>query len=678
METNRSKAIQQVKLEFLRPGPAHNQLLSPLTPYIALCGDEGPVTVQMPFEHRQLLMRLRRLRYESAKNPALDEQRQAEVRDMGEAIGKVFSQVPALLSALGDAGGETGKLVHLSLSLSGFELGLIPFELAVSMDGFPGSGSPLFLQTRTPISITREIRRGSPLPIKWNRPPRILFAFAEPENLIVPAQAHLNALRLAIESWVKIKDPGKATERVEEVKKILTILPNATLKQIREACAVTEYTHVHILAHGAPLENSGDRRYGVALCNELDRNADIVDGERLAMTLTARDASGNVKNCPTLVTLATCDSGNIESVLTPGGSIAHELHAAGIPWVIASQFPLWMRASAIAAEVLYKRLLNGADPRWVIYELRQRLRTDSPGTHDWASIVAYATIPGDFEQQVDEFRDKQVRAKLDIQFDRIDELVGANAEIEQPASVQSGCDKEVELLCKSIRAELKAWRDEPRATASPKLKAERFGMSAASEKRIGIAYLLLADSKTIDSSEKQNWKKDGKKAYEAARDFYLAALEIEPQNHWVITQYLSIMATPVLADDLAFKALSIKNGAWWTAARQVAEWQLNKTAGESRVWALATLAELALLGMAYGGKSYGHKQAKEEIIRHCLEMRALLGSDAFPIFSTQRQFKRYIKHWNRVEWQDLAYVALVALGDKLLEGAQKETVPTNQ
>ncbi len=675
METNRSKAIQQVKLEFLRPGPAHNQLLSPLTPYIALCGDDGPVTVQMPFEHRQLLMRLRRLRYESNKDPAKDEQRQAEVRDMGEAIGKVFSQIPALLSQLPDACGETGKLVHLSLSLSGFELGLIPFELAVSMDGFPGSGSPLFLQTRMPISVTREIRRGCPLPIKWNRPPRILFAFAEPDiqnvRLNVPAQAHLNALRLAIEPWVKIKDPGKANERVEEVKKLLTVLPNATLKQIREACAKTEYTHVHILAHGAPLEYAGDRRYGVALCNELDRSADIVDGERLAMTLTARDASGNVKYCPTLVTLATCDSGNIESVLTPGGSIAHELHAAGIPWVIASQFPLWMRASAIAAEVLYKRLLKGADPRWVIYELRQRLRTDSSGTHDWASIVAYATVPGDFKQQVDAFRDKQVRAKLEVQFDRIDEMVGANAEIEEPASVHEGCDKEVESLCKSIRADLKVWREEQETTASPKLKAERFGMSAASEKRIGIAYLLLSESISVDSKEKSSWKKDGKKAYEAAREFYLAALEAEPQNHWVITQYLSIMATPVLANDAAFKALSINHGAWWIAARQVAQWQLNETAGESRVWALATLAELALLGVAYGGKGYGHKQAKEEITRHCLEMRALMGPDAFVIFSTQRQFKRYIKHWKRDEWLDLAYMALEVLGDKSFEESPK-------
>ena len=83
MSTIPSKEIQKVKLEFLRPGPSHNQLLSPLTPYIALCGEEGPVTVQMPFEHRQLLMRLRRLRYESDKDPAKDEQRQAEVRDLG-------------------------------------------------------------------------------------------------------------------------------------------------------------------------------------------------------------------------------------------------------------------------------------------------------------------------------------------------------------------------------------------------------------------------------------------------------------------------------------------------------------------------------------------------------------------------------------------------------------------
>ena len=50
--------IRNIKLELLRPGPAHNQLLSPLTPYLALCGADGPVTVNIPFEHRHLLNRL--------------------------------------------------------------------------------------------------------------------------------------------------------------------------------------------------------------------------------------------------------------------------------------------------------------------------------------------------------------------------------------------------------------------------------------------------------------------------------------------------------------------------------------------------------------------------------------------------------------------------------------------
>ena len=667
MNTPNNK-IRKVKLELLRPGPAHNQLLSPVTPYIALCGEDGPVTVQMPFEHRQLLMRLRRLRYESNKDPAKDEQRQAEVRDIGEAIGRVLGQVPALLSELGEAT-QASKLVHLTLSLSAFELGLIPFEFAIGTDGFPCAGSPLFLQTRTPITITREIRRGHPLPINWNRPPRILFAFAEPDGLVVPAQAHLQALRSAIEPWVKIRNQGESKERVDDVKKILTILPNANLKQIREACATTEYTHVHILAHGAPLEDSGEKHYGVALCNELDQSKDIADGERLAIALTARDAAGNMRFCPTLVTLATCDSGNIESVLTPGGSIAHELHGAGIPWVIASQFPLWMRASSIAAEVLYSCVLNGIDPRRVLYELRQRLRTDSSGTHDWASIVAYTTVPEDFEQQVGAFRDKQIRAKLEIKFKRIDELVGADDDdIEKSASIPEDCGKEIEDLCKSIRVDLKAWREEPEANGALNIKAERLGMSAASEKRIGIAYYLLAESQSIDPDKNVKWKTEGKKAYQSSREFYREALEVEPFNDWAITQFLSILATPILAEkEEDVKALAKDYSEWWIAARQIAEWKLRKSVGVDQAWAIGTLAELALLGVVYGGINYKKKQAEVEITRHCKELCKLLGSDAFAIFSTRRQFGRYIRYWKSDKWDELAHSALKALGDKTFE-----------
>jgi hypothetical protein len=644
--------IRNVKLELLRSGPAHNQLLSPLTPYLALCGADGPVTVNMPFEHRQLLTRLDRLRYAINGSDIAASQREAELREMGEAIGRVLGEMPALLSELSNARSEGGKLVHLRLSLSAFELGLLPFEAAIAPDGFPGSGSPLFLQSRTPITITREIRRGQPLPIQWNRKPRILFAFATPDGLPpVPAQEHLQAIRRALDPWVKIKD--KTEDRLKDVKATLTVMPDASLEKIRESCASTQYTHVHILAHGAPFDQARDRRYGIALCSDTQQaNGDVVDGERLAIALSAWDSSGRAKYRPTVVTLATCDSGNTNSVLTPGGSIAHELHAAGIPWVIASQFPLWMRASSIAAEVLYVGLLSGADPRWVLFELRQRLRADSPGTHDWASIVAYATVPWDFERQVDAFRDQQVRQKLNVKFDRIDELVGANEEDQskRPSRDKTAVESELDALSDSIRADLAAWRDEPAAKDNVKEKAERIGMSGASEKRIAIAYML---ANKVEAS---------KKAYEKSRDLYRAALELEPFNHWVITQYLSMNATPILAHASdALKGLAKQYGPWWTRAQQIAEWQLGNANDTDRVWAFGTLAELVLLGAAYGGTKFNGRRAEEEIVRYCKQMRKLCGQDRFPIFSTQRQFRRYIQYWNRNEWAGLARAALKAL-----------------
>jgi hypothetical protein len=428
-------AIHDVKLEILRPGTAHNQLLSPNTSYSVLCGTDWPATtITQPLEHRQLLTRLERLRYFSGVTPVGQSQRESELRELGEIIGQMFGQIPALFSELSKVRTEQGKLVHLRLSLSAFELALLPFEAAIAPNGFPGSGSPLFLQSNPPITLTREVRLGQPLPVKWNRPPRILFIFASPAGLAkVPAEQHLIALQRAINPWELAKD--REDENLCE-KRLLTVLREATLEQIREACAETEFTHVHILAHGAPYGTAGDHRYGLALCSSTNPGEiDVVIGERLASALNPNRATTEAgQSRPTVLSFATCDSANVGSVLTPGGSIAHELHAAGIPWVFASQFPLWMRASTLCTEVLYERLLEGADPRWILHELRKRLRVSCPETHDWASIVAYATVPPDFEEQLSDFRDKQTRSQTEAASKGTDER-SVLAETVQPVSV---------------------------------------------------------------------------------------------------------------------------------------------------------------------------------------------------------------------------------------------------
>jgi tetratricopeptide (TPR) repeat protein len=649
--------IRNVKLELLRPGPAHNQLLSPLTPYLALCGADGPVTVNIPFEHRHLLNRLERLSYSVDGAEIAASQREAEMREIGEAIGGVFAQVPALLTELGNARSE---LVHLRLSMTASELALVPFELAIASDGFPGSGSPLFLQSIAPITLTREVRRGQPLAVDWNRKPKILFAFASPRGLTpVPAQTHLEALRRAIEPWVKWR--ATPEQRINEVKSILTVLPNASLQQIRKACAESDFTHVHILAHGDKIGRDDDRRYGIALCaDDNGVEKDMVDGDALATALTAKDSFGGTRFRPTLVSLATCDSGHQGSVITPGGSLAHALHAGGIPWVIASQFPLWMRASSIAVEVLYNGLLRGDDPRLVLYTLRQRLRTDSTHTHDWASIVAYAVAPWDFERQLEAFRNQQARGRIEVKFDRAEELIKIQNQVQPDAAQTSRGFMKLEELYDSIREDLQKWREES-AKSSKAAQAERLGMSAASEKRIGNLY----DHENIVAKERKDSKKNRKQAdqarqaYASALKFYKEALQADPKNHWVVTQYLSLCA--VLAAPKNYPDLYKQYGDWWMSARWLALQELRTTTGETKAWSLATLAELELLGSVYNA-SFDARKAQETIVLHCSDICAEVASDAFAVFSTRRQFTRYIDYWSRDQWIELAKAAVATLG----------------
>lgn len=642
--------IRSVKLEFLRPGPAHNQLLSPLTPYVAVCGDDGSVTVHMPFEHRELLTRLKRLRYENNADPASDEQRQAEVRGIGEAIGAVIGQVPALLSAISNVGNQ---LVHLRLVLSPSELGMVPFEMAIAPSAFPGSGRALFLQPHTPITVTREVRRGAPLKVDWNRKPRILFAFATPPGYRgVPAQDHLNALRRAIEPWVPIVGPDPEEKRLDKVKEILTVLPDASLESIRQACANQAYTHVHILAHGDRFNEAGDRRFGIALCSTLDPDsADVVDGTRLAIALTAGDSSNDKHPPPTFVSLATCDSGNIESVLTPGGSIAHELHMSGIPWVVASQFPLWMRASTMAAEILYEGLLSGDDPRRVLFDLRQRLRANAPGTHDWASIVAYATLPPDFAQQVQRFRYDQSKRRAEVQFDRLDTLARLSCDREPTKELCA----EMALREDKLRELIRVWLDEAEGTDDPGVASERLGMCGAFEKRIA-----LNAKKAFGHNATTMEKGRIRSAYEASQNYYKQALRRDPTNHWVITQYLSLEAVYRIPGTEGERREDL--WPWWQATWQIACWKQDAGGRAEQIWAIGTKLELLVLGAIFAPQgAWQADERRKEAEGLAADMVKLIRDDRFPLESTIRQFKRYRDTWRNPAWDDLVQTTLTAL-----------------
>ena len=112
--------MRQITLELLRPGPPHNQLLSPLTTYLALCGNHAAASLQIPIEHDHMLYQLSALNYRPG-----EESRAFQLRDSANALGKLLERVPGLLAELSRAADEppnarhgTKAFTHLRLVVS--------------------------------------------------------------------------------------------------------------------------------------------------------------------------------------------------------------------------------------------------------------------------------------------------------------------------------------------------------------------------------------------------------------------------------------------------------------------------------------------------------------------------------------------------------------------------------
>jgi hypothetical protein len=643
--------FHDVKLELVRPGPPHNQLLSPLTSYMALCGDGSPITFRIDLEHRKLLSRLEQLRYLTAARGGgvvamPDRVREAAADEVGEDVANILSQVRTLLGEVSRARGEGSafpeepQFVHLRLVLGGSELALIPFEMALSPPAFPGEGLDFGLQIQMPVVLSRETRRSRPVPVRWDEPreTRILVLAAAPAGLRVPLDAHLENLRAAIDPWVRWTRDGEVDSQpakqqpLERVKERLRVLPDASIEEIYELCSQEDFTHIHILAHGDCFEVAGERRFGIALCERGNpMKKQVVDGERLAKALQAEGRDGSKRSRPLVVTLLVCDSGNPGSVLVPGGSIAHNLHAAGIPWVFASQFPLTVAGSVRMTAALYPRLLRGDDPRQALFEVRRLLFMSTDRDHDWASIVAYTSTPYDFHEQVAGYLEQQTKAAIEVDLERADNSHAVEVR---------------EHHLNRAKEHLAHWK--ARLPGGDGLKersrrAECYGIHGATYKRIA---LLRTQLKEPDEKVKHEFAQ--------SLDFYRRAMdEWAPdgeKHHWVTTQVLSLKAVLNEAPDPASYYIAM------TLARR----GLDRSSRSEQAWAHGTIAELELLS-AYHLKDQP-QAVKESVVEHCNAIVALMGDKSFHVQSTLRQFRRYVAQWQKQEWKDIAEAAVTALG----------------
>ncbi len=606
--------IRLVHVEFLRPGPPHNQLLSPLTQYLAIAGDTGAGVVTVPYEQGEFWRRLKQLRYEAGDA----EDRMAMLHATGVEMGKILGSVPGLPGALTTDPKQQGTLIQLRITLSASELAMLPFELAKApVSATTTAENWLSIQTRPPVCLTRNIRTVSSEGVIWPVEPRILFVAGDPAN--VPYEDHCKELLAAIKPFQypggddRVVSPDK---RREQFGKVLTILINPSLSEVFRECRDTPYTHVHILTHGDLSETSPDA-YGLVLRGP-DDSSEVVSGDQFASALTSVGAERIHR--PTVVTVASCDSGNIGTVIMPGASFAHALHQSGIPLVVASQFPL-SKEGSVPLAAMYKGLLWGQNPLVLLQQLRAELHARyTSNWHDWASLVVYEALPQALPEQLETVQYFQAKRAI-------------NAALEHLDLAQNPSKAYLQSLDDDIEAAVR------RLPVKGQYAAECTGIHASSRKRLAQAAFTLSS---------QGWRDPYDLLDEAHHNYDRAArallvVEAGPAQriatlHWVLGQVESMAL--ILGRD--------PDDGRWTSARMSAQMYLDHQETEQRAWAHGSLAELYLLRL--GDPKLTDETQRKEIsglaVHHTRELGRLYPRrDEFPVRSTRFQFLRYVNWW---------------------------------
>ncbi|MDI1448145.1 CHAT domain-containing protein [Polyangium sp. 6x1] len=264
-----------------------------------------------------------------------------------------------------------GDPVRITFRSNAAELYALPWELLTlkSSGQHLGELPEVLVRYAWPESTTRP-EDPSPMPEGG----RILFGWSAAAGA-VPLAEQSNALRAAAERGHHPFDPARD---------VIDHLSLGRLSRaLEKAAASGEIINVlHLLCHGTQVGQT----HGLAW------DADDGSGERVLLDagklrqLLAPHA-GRIR----LVVLSACDSGNPGQIGNHLGSVAQNLHQAGIQAVVASRFPLSAAGAITFTESFYDKLL--VEPSSVenaLLAARQRLLREGAGRLDWASLTLHA------------------------------------------------------------------------------------------------------------------------------------------------------------------------------------------------------------------------------------------------------------------------------------------------
>jgi len=164
-------------------------------------------------------------------------------------------------------------------------------------------------------------------------------------------------------------------------------LPRVSLRGLEERLSKSPepISVLHVLCHGASLETKESGVYGLVWNSSLEgQDKELVDGAKLGALLAPY--ADTLK----LVVLCACHSGDSGKMASYLGSVAQEVHRAGIEVVVASRLPLSATGSVLMTETLYQKLLGeNCSLEESLGAARRKLRVAGSG-FDWAALQFYA------------------------------------------------------------------------------------------------------------------------------------------------------------------------------------------------------------------------------------------------------------------------------------------------
>lgn len=274
--------------------------------------------------------------------------------------------------SLGMVGGSnTGLRIKLQIDPVNSEvaaLASLPWEMLYREE----TRDYINLSHHTPLVRYLNVQRPfAPRPIEL--PLRILVVMSCPEGV---TPLNLEQERLLIEeSWAQ--QNNVEVDFLEQP---------TTTKRLSDKLTEKEYHILHYMGHGDFDSSTGN---GLLLLEDENGQVAAVDGQTLGRVILH-----DLKSLR-LVFLNACDTGKAakQEGQDPFAGVATAMVMAGIPAVIAMQFPITDRAAVNFAGTFYPRIVSGFPVDAAVSEGRKAIRTADPSTMEWATPVLFMRSP---------------------------------------------------------------------------------------------------------------------------------------------------------------------------------------------------------------------------------------------------------------------------------------------